>query len=275
MSEESTAEVVLDTVEPEIVENPESEQITQESGGVEEQITGDNQDQKQPVFTEDQQRIFNSKMAEEKRAKRDLERQLEEQKQQLAQVQAQLPQETRPDVPALPDRYDFDDDNKYIEAMTARDRLIAEQVSFDERERIRQGQLAQQQHQIQVQAQQDIQTKAKTYSERAEKFGIKVEALQVAGQTVAGYGLSDDIAGFILDNEHGPLITSYLSQNLLDLDALRYMTPMQAAVEISTTIKQKALNLKPKTTNTPEPVESLTGAGAPAKTIGPAGAVYE
>ena len=105
---------------------------------------------------------------------------------------------------------------------------------------------------IQLQQQQQKQQEALTervqsYSQKATSLGIKSEDLQVAGNTVAQFGIHEDLVQYILEEDQGPLITTYLSKNLLELEKLREMSPTQAAVYVATTVKQKAAALKAKT----------------------------
>ena len=104
--------------------------------------------------------------------------------------------------------------------------------------------------------------KVTTYSERAEKLGIKAEELQAAGNQVAQFGIQDGVAQFILESEMGPLITTYLANNPLELDAVRQMNPMQAAVHIETSVKEKAAALRKKVSPPPQPTDTPTGIGA-------------
>jgi hypothetical protein len=66
--------------------------------------------------------------------------------------------------------------------------------------------------------------------------------------------IEDSLVQYILEDDHGPLITKYLSQNIGLLDNLRNMHPTRAAVMIATEIKSKAAALKPKFTNAPDPI---------------------
>ena len=104
---------------------------------------------------------------------------------------------------------------------------------------------------------------------------MKQEELQAAGNIIGQFGIQDDVANYILEEEQGPLITTYLSKNLLELEKLKDMSPAAAAVYIATTVKQKAAALKPKVNSAPDPLEQPHGAGKAPKPRGPQGAVFE
>ena len=63
----------------------------------------------------------------------------------------------------------------------------------------------------------------------------------------------------------GPAITMYLSKNAVELDNIRNMSPMQAAVRIENQIRAEAAKLKPKVSAAPPPVDTPQGAGSAPK----------
>ena len=98
---------------------------------------------------------------------------------------------------------------------------------------------------------------------------------QAAGAIVGQFGIDDSLVQYILEDDHGPLITKYLSQNVTELDALRHLHPTMAAVRIATLIKSKAVALKPKYTNAPDPIRRPMPSSAQVKPKGPKGATFE
>ena len=117
--------------------------------------------------------------------------------------------------------------------------------------------------------------KVQSYSERAKALGIKPDELQSAGAIVGQFGIDDSLVQFILEDDQGPLITKYLSQNVSELDALRYLHPTTAAVRIATQIKAKGAALKPRLTNVPNPIRTPQPTGIAPKPKGPRGATFE
>ena len=159
--------------------------------------------------------------------------------------------------------------------MSQRDEAVSKAAAYDAQQQY----LQQQQYQLAEQARQKQQealnSKIENYASRATKMGIKSEELQVAGATVSNFGIQDELVSFIIEDDHGPLITKYLSQNLTELDNLRSMSPIQAAIRITNEIKPKAVALKRKVNQAPDPVETPQGAGISPKPKGPKGATFE
>ena len=198
---------------------------------------------------------FNKQYGEKKQLERDL--QLERQKlatfeqAERDRVAAQVG-----DIPPIPDP--FDDD---VEAKTrARD----EAIRANERHSAQQNAYLQQQQRTQQQAaqakQEQVNKSMQDYTSKAVELGIKQEELQAAGNTVAGYGLSDDLVMHILADSDGPLITKHLAANPQEGYQLASMSPF-AVGSFLDGIKAKASALKPKTTNAPAPATGLQGSG--------------
>jgi hypothetical protein len=159
--------------------------------------------------------------------------------------------------------------------LSQRDEAVSKAAAYDAQQQY----LQQQQYQLAEQArqtQQEVQnSKIENYASRATKMGIKSEELQVAGAAVSNFGIQEELVNFIIEDDHGPLITKYLSQNLTELDNLRSMSPIQAAIRITNEIKPKAAALKPKVNQAPDPVDTPQGAGISPKPKGPKGATFE
>lgn len=229
--------------------------------------------QNKPIFTEQQQRIFDEAIGKKVFKLREKEREAEQLRKQLEEYQRSEIRQ-RPSVPALPDPFAVTDE-EYRRQIQAREQALISAAAFDAQQRAieQQRQLAEQQAQ---QKQQEILTeKVQSYSERAKSLGMRAEELQSAGAIVGQFGMDDSLVEFILEDDHGPLITKYLSQNVQELDALRYMHPTQAAVRIATTIKTKAAALKPRLTNVPPPIRTPQPIGIAPKPKGPRGATFE
>ena len=213
---------------------------------------------------------YNKRINDKHRQMMEQTRRADDLEQQLAETRAKLPQEQRPSVPDMPDPYDADFGPK----MAARDTALRETAAYDARQTLAAEQQQTKAQEAQREQQAALVTRVTTYTERAQKHGINAETLQVAGQTVAQYGISDELTNFILDDEQGPQITAYLSKNPGELDELSRLTPVQAAVRIATVVKPKA-SQHSGLSGAPEPVTGLSGGGAPPAQRGPAGATYE
>lgn len=203
---------------------------------------------------------FNKQYGEKKQLERDLAAQREENaKFQQAERERQAAQVG--DIPPMPSEFDYDDNSQYLDAVSKRDDAIAAQVRYSEQN---QAYLQQQQLNQQQAAQAKtvkVQESMASYSQKATELGIKQEELQAAANTVANYGLSDDLVMHILADSDGPLITKHLAANPRDGYELASMSPF-AVGQFLDGIKTKASALKPKKSSTPRPATNLQGNGA-------------
>ena len=255
------------------------EEVAETEDSVEEQDTesapeaGENPE-KHITFSEEQQRILDEAVGKKVFKLREKEREAEALKKRLEELEARIPEQRRPNVPDIPDPFALSDE-EYKRQLYQRDEALKQAIAYDQQQQM----LKQQQQQLEqqrLQKQQEVLTeKVQSYSQRAVKLGIKAEELQAAGNTIAQFGIHDDVASYILEEDSGPLITTYLSKNLLELEKLRDMSPARAAVYIATTVKQKAAALKPKVNSAPDPLEQPHGAGTAPKPRGPQGATFE
>jgi flagellar biosynthesis GTPase FlhF len=230
--------------------------------------------QTKPVFDEQQQQVFDKAIADKVFKLREKEREAEELKQRLQSLEQQIPKQERPSVPKEPDPYALSD-QEYQQQLRMRDEAIARQAAFDAQQRFQQQEAQRLQQEQLMREQEALNEKVATYSQRAVQLGISNEELQAAGNAVASFGISDDVVNYILDDDLGPAITKYLSQNVTELDAIRAMSPAQAAVRIATHVRDKAAALKPKVNAAPDPVEQPAKAGVAPKARGPKGAIFE
>ena len=240
--------------------------------------TGENappQESAKVTFSDEQQKIVDGIVGKKVYNAREAERRADSLKRENDELRRQLPTETRPVVPTVPDRYDFDNDEAYSQAVAGRDALIGNAAAFDERQSQAEINRNVEQRMAQEATFIEHQKDAQSYSNRALELGIKQQDLLVAGQMVASIGIQDEIAGFILKDEAGPLITQFLAANPLVLDEISRMSPMDAAIQITSVIKPKVAELMPRTTQAPDPVEPLRGSGVPPLERGPEGATFE
>lgn len=226
--------------------------------------TGENQEQK-VTFDERQQKVVDDIIGKKTFKVREAERENERLQNELAEARKQIPQEQRPDVPTMPSSFDFDSDEEFNQAVASRDKAIADAARFDGRQTYANEQLERQQQEAQKADNDALQAQVDTYAGRATKLGVKTEDLQAAGNVVAGYGIDDSVVRHILKDEQGPLITTYLAANPVEMETIRSLDPISAGVYLSTIVKQKAEALKPKLTSAPDPVETLRGGGIPEK----------
>ncbi len=198
---------------------------------------------------------FNKQYGEKKQLERDLAAQAAK----VAQFENAERERLAAQIGNIPDLPDpFDDD--YEVKVKARDEALIAQTNYNTQN---QNYLQQQQFQQQQEAQAKqvkVQESMASYSQKATELGIKQDELQAAANTVANYGLSDDLVMHILADSEGPLITKHLAANAQDGYQLASMSPY-AVGQFLDGIKAKAGALKPKKTNAPSPATNLQGNG--------------
>jgi hypothetical protein len=251
------------------------EENTEDSVELDESQESDSATEVVKKFNEVQTKAFNDAIGKKVRLAREQERRADDLQKQLDELKARVPAEQRPVVQAVPDPFSISDE-EYRRSLARRDQQVLAQANFDHQ---RQQQLQHQQRLLYEQAQQQNQKqdeKIRDYAGRAAKLGIKAADLQVAGNAVGQYGISAELGQYILESEQGPLITTYLANNPVELDELSRLSSAQAAVIIETQIKLKAIASQPKkVTGAPDPLERPHGAGKAAQKRGPQGATFE
>ena len=198
---------------------------------------------------------FNKQYGEKKQLERDLAEQ-REQNAKFQQAERERQAATVGDIPAMPDAFDDDFDAKVKqrdEAIIANANYQAQNNAYLQQEQLNQQQAAQAK-------QVKVQESMANYSQKAIELGIKQDELQAAGNAVAGYGLSDDLVMHILADSDGPLITKHLAANPQDGYQLASMSPYSVG-QFLDGIKTKASALKPKTSSAPNPATNLQGNG--------------
>ena len=246
----------------EVTETPEAPEEETQPEASQEETPEEAPEPPKVEFTEEQQAIFNDQIGKKVAKQREAERVAEEERQKREELEARLAKledSGRPEIPPIPDPFDDDFEAK----VKARDEALLKSALYDaEQQRVAQQKQYQAQQAQQAKLQ-EMQDKVTAYSGRADKLGIKPEELQAAGNQVAQMGVGEEIAGHILDDEQGPAITMYLAKNPMEVEQIRSMGPLRAAVYIETNIKGKAVAARPKVSTAPAPTESPKGSGMP------------
>lgn len=207
-------------------------------------------------FTPEQQEVLNREIAKKTFKLREEERKRIQIEQELAAIKSKQSEiAPAPVIPEIPDPFDPD----YEKKVTARDEAIKQRAAHD----AHLAYLAQQENTAQQrkieQDQARYQQVAQDYSKKAVALGVSPQELQYAGQGVAAYLSSPELIEEILTDDMGPLITTYLAANVAELEELSLMRPIQAARYIEAKIKPKLAARKPKISNTPDPVQKISG----------------
>jgi len=265
----------MDNIQNEPTENTDgiqlSDQATEEQNldqgnGVDSATPGEGSPEDRIVFDDRQQAKVNELIGG-KVAQTHKERQrADEAERKLADFQAQMPQAEAPAIPDMPDPEDFYGNPDGLKtAMDTRDEAIKQRATFDAQTTWEQSQLqaqANQQAQAQAQKQHEVNVK---YGQTAESFGIKTEQMAQEAAVLSNSGLDFGVQNHLVEDPQGPLIVNFLAKNMLELDKLRSMSPMQAAIHIATEIKPKLAGIK-KQSSTPHPLDMDDGKGVPEKT---------
>lgn len=244
-------------------ENPEEQNLgesTSEAGGDTQQPEGEGND---PAG-------FTKRMHQKHHEVMEARRRAEELERENAELKKQIPQAQRPEIPPIPDPYS----DNYEAEMEARDKAIRDAEAYDAEQARNREQENRQAEQNLNQQREQLKTAVEGYSQKAAELQVDPEELKVAGQTVAAYGVSNQLTQYILGHEQGPLITTHLAKNPAEIDAMQGMTSEQAAVHIATVVVPKVVSGK-KPNTPPPPADTLEGGGAPPKERGPKGAKYE
>lgn len=206
------------------------------------------------------QKAINRKHWEAKEAERQRDKTLEENAQLKAQL-AEFNKQPAPEVAPTPDPYADDyaqQQELYAESIRQQTRHAAQQEAD---QRAAQDRMQQQQN-LQRQEQERY---TKEYNDNVIAQGLEVDQVQKAIIKLAEGGkIPQEIGAKLVEDEQSPLIIAWLAEgdNYLEAAPMLNMTPHQQSIFIGTTLRDKASVLKPKTSETPEPQETLDGGGA-------------
>lgn len=250
------------------------EEGAQSSEGEGEGEQGEGEGEKPITYSEEQQTHMNGIIGTKVAQTHEQRQRADNLQLQVNELQKQIPVAQRPTVPDLPDPLSVSNEEFAIK-VTERDTALLAQQTFDSNERFQCETALQNAQNEQVEMAKQVTEKLNDYDSRSVKLGIKPEELSAAGQTIANHGLNLQTQGFILDQATGPQITLYLAKNPQVLSDLALMSPMDAAVKISTEIKGLAAGVVKQTNLLDDPAESLSGQGSQEGARGPRGATFE
>ena len=225
-------------------------------------------------FTPEQQEKFNREIGKKVAKMREIERENQRLLRERQELEARLPKQTRPIVPDVPDPYALTDE-QFRAQIRQREEIMRQQANYDAQQQILLQQQQAEHRRIENERIVALESDAEQYRTRALKVGVNSEDLAAAGMAVNQFGIDNALAEMILKDAYGPLITLYLSKNLIELESLSKMNTLQAAVKLVTDIKQKAGTLKRKTSTAPDPISTPRNTGAGSRNYGADGATYE
>lgn len=164
-------------------------------------------------------------------------------------------------IPPMPDAYD----ENFTALMAERDAAIRREAEIDAQQSVSDANASAQRKAAEGSEKERVNGLLGSFDNRISALGLKPEEVGKAVAIVADYGISPEVGEFILGDEDGPLITQYLAANPLELDELRGMSAIQAALKINSDIRSSAAMLKPTASGAPDPAETLNGRGATEK----------
>jgi hypothetical protein len=220
---------------------------------------------KKVEFNADQQEVLDRIVAKKTFEKHEEKRKREELERKLAAYESQnVRQEQAPVVPDVPDQWD----ENYEQKLRQREEALTKRGEWNARQAFAAKQAHEAEQQKAQLKQQQLASDIEEYKKRAVQSGVSSEELAQAGQAVGAYIYSEDLAQAIIKDDRGALITKYLADNINELEhvsQLSQINPLAAAMYIAENIKPKLSAMKPKTTQAPEPVDVIRGAGAQKK----------
>ena len=246
--DEATIEPVNDTKD-EVIEDP----IQDSDLATETEKTEQTEDSKQEAIN----KAINKKHFE----KMEAIRRAEAAEAKLAEIEkARLDNERQAleRIPELPDPYDDD----YQQKLSERDQAITRKAQFEAQQNAYNYAEQQKQQAAQLVRQQELQTKAQAFIDKAKSYGMTEEEVADSARRLNEMGLSNELREDLLGDVDAPLIYKHLANNPLELEQLRFMTPYQQARHIDKVVRDKALLLKPKTSKAPAPATDINGGSA-------------
>ena len=174
---------------------------------------------------------------------------------------------------AVPDLLDPYDDG-YAKSLSDRDAAVRHNARNAAITAQQEEASARSQRQSQIDAAQAGQDRVDKFRGNATRLGVTEESFNKSVKSLLEYGLSDQIASQVMEDDEGPLIAQYLASNPLEMHRLNNADQFSAG-RMWGEFKSKAAALKPTATNAPAPATAVNGGGMPPKSLGPPGATYE
>jgi len=222
---------------------------------------GEGQHKQKVKLTKEQQELFEQKTAKRVWAQKDAERKARALEQELNALRAERVRTAAPVVPPMPDQFEDGFEQKLAE----RDKAIAAKSQWDAEQAVYARQHHEAEQRVQQQQQQAFEKSVEEYEKRSLRLGVAKEELISAVTVVGNYGIDRGLMNAIVQDENGPLITTYLANNPDAMEEIINRDPVSAGIYIARNIVPKLQPRKTKTTNAPEPAPVLRGNGAPPK----------
>ena len=152
------------TTEEEVVETEDSDEDQDTESAPEAGETPE----KHITFSEDQQRILDEAVGKKVFKLREKEREAEALKKRLEELEAKVPEQRRPNVPAIPDPFAVSDE-EYRRQLYLRDEALKQAIAFDQQQQMLKQQKEQLHYQQQQKQQEALTERVQSYSQKATK----------------------------------------------------------------------------------------------------------
>lgn len=229
--------------------------------------TGEGGEEAAPAINPGAQEAINrqtAKMHEQRRRAEEAER-------KITELQSQIPEVKRPEVPDAPDPFS----ENYVQEVADRDVKVQEQARFDAVAKFQNDQTQDREQAAQQKQNDALNKSAVAYGERAKASGVSQVDLQAGAEALMTQLPDVAVLAHIMQDEKGPAITQYLGKNPDAMDKMAGMSSLQAAVHIENVIKPKLSSQKQISKAPPPPTDLGNGGGSPPSQRGPAKATYD
>lgn len=179
-----------------------------------------------------------AKYREEQRRANEERKKREELEAKLREIEEKQLRGSEPQVPDIPDRFDYDSESEYREAIKQRDEALIQRQIWENQQQSYRAQQQQLKQQQELKKQQRLIESYQQYQKRIEDFGIDKAKMKEAGEIVGAYNLDQKVVEYILEEEKGALMTLKLAK---DLDTLDHI----ASLEVEKAILYLDRNVRP------------------------------
>ncbi|MCK5616506.1 hypothetical protein KAR91_82350 [Candidatus Pacearchaeota archaeon] len=111
------------------------------------------------------------------------------------------------------------------------------------------------------QQEEEFNRQAADHITKGQAVGLTEEDLVVSASLLNQAGTPQDVQSFLFQDEQGPQIMDYLSNNPKELDAMLELAPIAQTAYIERNIRAKAVSTKPTVSGAPPPLLNISGGG--------------
>lgn len=162
-------------------------------------------------------------------------------------------------IPPVPDKYS----DSFEADIKERDDAIAAQSKQSAATEVAAAERQKKDDARKTEAEKALTKRVAGFDTNMVSHGLNPAETKTAADTVLAYGISDIFGDILLEDSDGPLFVQYLAANPIELEEMTRMSVLQLVNHMNGDFRQKALLLKPKTSNAPDPPRRIKGGGAP------------